>query len=391
MAVYFVDLDGTLLELGTNRPLPGAVEFVREAKARGDQIVLTTLRSSEWPRDHVLNDEHTVEALARLGIDYDEILFGLGSPRILINDTGAVAYSHPSNAAISADERLRWLGGRSLRRLRLGAGPRPDASQAALERPPRKPRLDRAELLQPISPETPCGPDLRFEATSDLLEETRALRRSASEAEGAASHEAWTSLLDRTRAGLADASKDLELAVLLCEALLVLDGPWGLAEGLSITEELVAGFWAGLHPGVEDAAEIVAAVRVAPLRRLSATSFDASLSVAPLVQAPDGGVFRLRATEQAEFVDGLLRSDPDRARVLTDTGWTSPAALESLWESLAPAALADAVQAVHAAGQQARRLETRCRECLEADAPFDLYLFRSNLLDIEEILRGDRR
>jgi len=396
MAVYFIDLDGTLFEHGTDRPLPGALEFVEEARARGHRIVLTTLRSSEWPEDHVLNDRHTLESLARLGVGYDEILFDLASPRILVSDRGAVAYSHLTNAAISGDERLRWLGGRPLRALRLGAIPAGAASADASAPTPRSRRIDPKALLAPISAETPSGPDLRYEATSGLLEQARALRRSASGDEtgdgGAPTgRDAWTALLERSCDGLARESKDLELGMLVCEALLALDGPWGLAEGLALVEGLLAAFWPSLHPGVEDDGEIVYEVRIAPLLRLSAASFDATLAAAPLAHTSDGRVFDLRGCEQAAFVDGLLRSDADRARALVEEGWTSPAALEGIWESLAPAALADAVRGVRAAGEAARRLESTCRERLGGGDAFDLYLFRSNLLDVEEILRGDRR
>jgi hypothetical protein len=391
MAAYFIDLDGTLLELGTNRLLPGALEFVREARARGHQIVLTTLRSDQWPRDHVLNSEHTVESLAQLGVEYDEILFGLESPRILVNDGGAVAYERVTNAPISSAERLRWLGGHPLRGLRLGRVGPPDMSEDATEPLVHSPRLDRVALLQSISAAAPGGSDLRIDATSGVLGEARALRRSASEADGDTSRDLWSTLLERTSRSLARDSKDLELAVLLCEALLALDGPWGLAEGLSITEALASEFWPALHPGIETGGEIAPDVRLAPLLRLSAASFDASLAAAPLARAAGGDAFCLRATEQAEFIDGLLRSDPDRARLLIDEGWTSPAALERLWESLAPAEIADAVGGLNRAGAEAKRLETTCRERLEPGADFDLYLFRSKLLDIEEILHGDRR
>jgi type VI secretion system ImpA family protein len=391
LAVYFIDLDGTLFVHGSDRLLPGAAEFLREARARGHQLVFVTRRSSEWPRGHALNDETTLETLARLGIDYDEILFGIGSPRILVNDDGAVAYPHVTNAAISPDERLRWLGGRPLRGLRLGAGPPLPSDPGAPPETARAARLDPAALLRPIAAEAPSGPDLRFEATSGVLEEVRGLRRRAAEAESEASQEAWSALLDQASAGLTSESKDLELAVLLCEALLTLDGPWGLAEGLSITRGLADAFWPTLHPGVEEDGEIVPEVRNAPLLRLSAASFDASLGAAPLARTPDGRVLCVRATEQAEFVDGLLRSDPDRARALIDDGWMSPSALESLWEALAPEERAQAVRALHAAGVEAKQLEATWRERL-GDAPdFDLHLFRSNLLDIEEILRGERR
>ena len=95
MAAFFIDLDGTILAQKTQEPLDGAIEFLRVLKDKGNQIVFTTARCKEdWPNpSHDYSEEMTLNTLKRLGIDYDHILWGLHSPRVVINDRGSVAFN----------------------------------------------------------------------------------------------------------------------------------------------------------------------------------------------------------------------------------------------------------------------------------------------------------
>ena len=388
MAVYFLDLDGTLFVHSTDRLLPGADEFLRELRSARHTIVFTTRRSAEWPVGDPLNDETTVAMLAEKGIEYDHILFGITSPRILINDDGAVAYEHLTNARISGEERLRWLGGRPVRGLRLG-GARAEVEDDGIPEDDAPRRLDAATLLRPISLEVPGGPDLRWEASDDSLQRARALRTRAAELSGEEAEDAWLELLQMASGFLAEKTKDLELAVFACEALLALDGPAGLAEGLAFTRELCDAFWPSLHPGLEDDGEIVPEIRVAPLGRLSAASFDATMKNAPLARGEDGRALSWRMVDQAGFLGELMRTEPDRVRALLSDGWTSPARLEKLWDSLGATAIARGIRDVKAAAAEAKRLEQFCDERLGEYDELALFPFRAHLLDIEEMLSGE--
>ncbi len=82
-----VDLDGTLFKYGTNIPVDGALQYLADLKANEHQIVITTLRSN----NNTLNEQITIDALKYHQIQYDHIVFGVSSPRILINDDGARA------------------------------------------------------------------------------------------------------------------------------------------------------------------------------------------------------------------------------------------------------------------------------------------------------------
>ena len=100
MSAYFVDLDGTLFEFGTNILLPGARDFLNFIKKNGHQLILTTRRGDEWEPGHVFSEEDTLKALKDLNIEYDNIIFKIDSPRIIVNDTGCLAINVITNEGI---------------------------------------------------------------------------------------------------------------------------------------------------------------------------------------------------------------------------------------------------------------------------------------------------
>lgn len=104
MATLFVDLDGTLVHFATNTPLTGAVEALSHCARAGDQIVFTTLRP--------YIDGEMNALLTRIAGGPPTVLCNLPSPRIVINDDGASAVNHPTNAPWSSDslQRLQQLG-----------------------------------------------------------------------------------------------------------------------------------------------------------------------------------------------------------------------------------------------------------------------------------------
>lgn len=101
MATYLLDFDGTFFRYGTMEPIEGAVEFVRELKQKGHHVVFLTARCRIHNSPPNLTIEKTEQALAKLGVEYDDIICDVDSPRILINDDGAMAIEHPFNAALT--------------------------------------------------------------------------------------------------------------------------------------------------------------------------------------------------------------------------------------------------------------------------------------------------
>jgi type VI secretion system protein ImpA len=112
------------------------------------------------------------------------------------------------------------------------------------------------ELLQPISPETPAGRDLRYEPLfSQILEARRADDRfdvGAWEKEEGRKAAEWDKVADLSLSALKESSKDLRLACFLTEAAIHLDGFGGLRDCLRLMKELLYRFWdQGLLPAIE--------------------------------------------------------------------------------------------------------------------------------------------
>lgn len=93
---YFIDIDGTLVKWGSSTPLPGAVDGIKRLIERGDRIVWITQRdrdSADFDNDAIL------ELLQKITLPTPlVVLWGYGSPRIVVNDAGAYAIHHEMNA-----------------------------------------------------------------------------------------------------------------------------------------------------------------------------------------------------------------------------------------------------------------------------------------------------
>lgn len=112
MAVYFIDLDGTILKHGTNNLLPGARELLDRIVAGGHQIVFTTYRGNKHFEGHSsYSYEQAMAAIRELRVDYIAVITDLDSPRVVVNDGGADAINHVTNGDWSDDEINRVLLG----------------------------------------------------------------------------------------------------------------------------------------------------------------------------------------------------------------------------------------------------------------------------------------
>ena len=101
MSVYFIDLDGTLFQHSTNILLPGAVEFLQKLRFDEHMIVLVTRRGNkEFLGDPILSQEATEKMLKEKEIPFDEIVFNVPSPRIIINDEACEAIRVKTNEGV---------------------------------------------------------------------------------------------------------------------------------------------------------------------------------------------------------------------------------------------------------------------------------------------------
>ncbi len=94
MATYFIDFDGVFFEYGTMNPTEHAVDHVNNLIKEGHQVIFTTNRTHEGNKPEHLNVHETKAVLGALNVKYIDIVGGLSSPRIVINDEGAVAVNH---------------------------------------------------------------------------------------------------------------------------------------------------------------------------------------------------------------------------------------------------------------------------------------------------------
>jgi type VI secretion system protein ImpA len=113
---------------------------------------------------------------------------------------------------------------------------------------------DLSALLQPAAVQAPCGPSVRYEPAFV------ALRQSREEDDPSLPMGEWERPLKKAdwRAVARDASallvrsKDLQLAAWLCDAWVRLHQVQGLRAGTELLAGLVAQYWDGLHPLIED-------------------------------------------------------------------------------------------------------------------------------------------
>src|SRR5450830_1757789 len=111
--------------------------------------------------------------------------------------------------------------------------------------------MDIEALLAPVKPDAPCGEDLTFSSELDAIARARQADDPSLE------QGAWVTTLKEADwkfvAGacsrlLQTKSKDLRLAVWLCEAAAKTAGLRALGEALLVTAGLCARYWDGLYP-----------------------------------------------------------------------------------------------------------------------------------------------
>lgn len=91
MAAIISDLDGTVFEWGTSEFLPGVYERLKAWIDDGNQIIFVTRREADWPNAAAL-EQFLYDAFPGC-----MVIFGVSSPRIVINDEGAGAINHKKN------------------------------------------------------------------------------------------------------------------------------------------------------------------------------------------------------------------------------------------------------------------------------------------------------
>jgi len=203
-------------------------------------------------------------------------------------------------------------------------------------------------LLQPVSADAPCGPDLEYDPA--FLELDRISEGKAEQQMGdtivPAQEPDWKEVGNRAQALLAK-TKDVRIAIRLARALLNTDGLTGLADGLAVLRGIVETFWDGFYPKLDPEDDNDPTFRVNILMGLcdSAAFIDRIRSI-HLVAAKSFGRFSLRdfamasgeippptGTEapKASAIDGAFNECPiPTLQATTDTVRASIACLTSI-------------------------------------------------------------
>ncbi|WP_223669962.1 type VI secretion system protein TssA [Kangiella shandongensis] len=186
------------------------------------------------------------------------------------------------------------------------------------------------ELLQPISEESPCGEDLRLDASVEsVYYKLRDCRNSARKEERQALvdpdnfddiAEGWVELSELAVEALKTKTKDLEVAAWLIEALTRIQGFEGLIKGYQLAAELIKRYWEeGLYP-VED--EDGLTTRVSPISGLNGYDGNGSLimpiksvAVTNTTHEDNYVIWQYEQALQIERID-----DPEKRQKRLDSG-----------------------------------------------------------------------
>src|SRR6202035_3215300 len=112
----------------------------------------------------------------------------------------------------------------------------------------------RNDLLNPVSPENPAGPNLRYDPIYDKIKEARRQDDDAPQGEWARERKVadWALTIKLVSETLATKTKDLQWVAWLAEAMLRKEGIGGLREALDLAKGMLEKFWDGLYPELED-------------------------------------------------------------------------------------------------------------------------------------------
>ena len=176
--------------------------------------------------------------------------------------------------------------------------------------------FDLEALLAPIPGDTPVGPDIRedFSAQSpyNRLRDARSEARDAEKLQDAGNPDArdpiplWRAVRDLAQKTLTEATKDLEVAAWLTEAVLRSHGLVGLAAGAQLIGGLAERYWDSLYPMPD---EYGMETRVAPVTGLNGQDGGGSLiqplNMLVLFERPDETPIALYQYQQSEQMTTL--------------------------------------------------------------------------------------
>lgn len=138
----------------------------------------------------------------------------------------------------------------------------------------------REDLLKPISDVNPSGQNARYDPNYDKVAD---LRRTKEDPLAGTIPADWKTVVKLAEDLLTKKTKDVQLAVWLTEAYIVLRGITGLKDGLTLLKDYIENYWETIYPELEDGD---AGMRLAPLDWLGGKYLETPLKSAPITRAP---------------------------------------------------------------------------------------------------------
>jgi len=160
--------------------------------------------------------------------------------------------------------------------------------------------VDVACLLSPVSEDFPCGEDLEYDPQFLQLERAAVGQpeRIMGDAVLAAEPPQWRDISQQAEQ-LLQRSKDLRVCHFLLQGALAVEGLRGLADTLSLVQQLLENHWQALHPQLDADDDNDPTLRLNALMGLASDSTLNLLRDTPLVQSRAFGSISLRAAANA--------------------------------------------------------------------------------------------
>jgi type VI secretion system protein ImpA len=233
--------------------------------------------------------------------------------------------------------------------------------------------IDIESLLKPISEAAPSGPDLRFDAENDRLDQIRQHRTEldpAVDPAGKGKEPNWRAAAQIAEEVLRNQSKDLEVIGWLTESLLHLERFEGLAQGLTLMRRTLETYWDDVHPGIDEGA-IALAIRARPLSWLSGASFLRALKQCRL--APAAAVDTSWASRERALALEDETLSADRRAELRSGGQIGTAEWDAAFASLPRAELDRTYELLTGSQGELRAIDALCGQRFAGEESPNLY------------------
>lgn len=257
--------------------------------------------------------------------------------------------------------------------------------------------IDLQALLKPISDDAPSGPDLRFEAASNVLQTVKDKRQSldpALDPEGRGREADWQAVVRECNVALTEKTKDLELVAYLIEGLTWQSGLAGMKPGLELLYHLLESQWDSIHPGIDEegvtdgmrtrwvswlaASDFLRALKAAPLNRLDAEEDSQKPDRAPAISWLD--------YDHAEILDDQTLSEERRAELL-EAGYKNMSQWTSGVAAISVPVLKSVTECLDECTNLMRGIESFCEEKVaDPDDRPSTYALTSELEKMHEYL-----